>query len=130
GLASLAMFAAGAFSADRRDPLRVDAEMLANLSAGDLKRALQVSAENPLVGLDGRANLLRRLGTLLASKGDVFGRLDKPRPGGLFDALAGFANNAQLPAPTILSELLQQLGPIWPSRLTVGGIALGDCWKR
>jgi hypothetical protein len=130
GLASLAMFAAGAFSADRRDPLRVDAEMLANLSAGDLKRALQVSAENPLVGLDGRANLLRRLGTLLASKGDVFGRLDKPRPGGLFDALAGFANNAQLPAPTILSELLQQLGPIWPSRLTLGGIALGDCWKH
>jgi hypothetical protein len=27
-------------------------------------------------------------------------------------------------------ELLQQLGPIWPSRLTLGGIALGDCWKH
>ena len=35
-----------------------------------------------------------------------------------------------LPAPTILSELLQQLGPVWPSRLTLGGIALGDCWKH
>src|SRR5581483_9140804 len=34
------------------------------------------------------------------------------------------------PAPIILSELLQQLGPIWPSRLTLGGIALGDCWKH
>jgi hypothetical protein len=30
----------------------------------------------------------------------------------------------------ILSELLQQFGPIWPSRLTLGGIALGDCWKH
>ena len=29
-----------------------------------------------------------------------------------------------------LTELLQQLGPIWPSRLTLGGIALGDCWKH
>jgi hypothetical protein len=26
--------------------------------------------------------------------------------------------------------LLQRLGPIWPSRLTLGGIALGDCWKH
>jgi Protein of unknown function (DUF1688) len=34
------------------------------------------------------------------------------------------------PAPTILTELLQQLGPIWPSRLTLGGIALGDCWNH
>jgi hypothetical protein len=25
---------------------------------------------------------------------------------------------------------LQELGPIWPSRLTLGGIALGDCWKH
>jgi hypothetical protein len=35
-----------------------------------------------------------------------------------------------LPAPTILSELLRQLGPIWPSRLALGGIALGDCWRH
>src|SRR4029077_3940549 len=57
-------------------------------------------------------------------------RFDQPRPGGLFDSLASLAKNAQLPAPTILSELLQQLGPIWPSRQTLGGIALGDCWKH
>jgi hypothetical protein len=25
---------------------------------------------------------------------------------------------------------LQQLGPIWPSRLTLGGVALGDCWRH
>jgi hypothetical protein len=29
-----------------------------------------------------------------------------------------------------LTELLEQLGPIWPSRLTLGGIALGDCWRH
>ena len=130
GLASLAMFAGGAFSADPLQPLRVDADVLANFSVADLARGMQVSDVNPLVGIDGRIDLLRRLGTLVASKPDVFGSLDTPRPGGLFDRLAMLADDQQLPAPTILAELLQQLGPIWPSRLTLGGIALGDCWKH
>jgi uncharacterized protein DUF1688 len=130
GLASLAMFAAGAFSADPLQPLRVDAEILANFSVADLERGMQVSHANPLVGIDGRADLLRRLGALVTAKPDVFGNRDTPRPGGLFDRLAMLADDQGLPAPTILSELLQQLGPIWPSRLTLGGIALGDCWKH
>jgi hypothetical protein len=130
GLASLAMFETGVFSANPRDPLRADADVLANLSIADLERGLQVSKENPLVGLQGRVDLLRNLGQLVASKPDVFGCHDTPRPGGLFDRLAARAENGRLPAPVILSELLQQLGPIWPSRLTLGGIALGDCWKH
>jgi hypothetical protein len=128
GLASLAMFAAGVFSADPRQPLRADPEVLANFSVAELERGLQVTDTNPLVGLEGRVDLLRRLGALVASKPDVFGSFDKPRPGGLFDRLA--AHGLQLPAPAILSELLRELGPIWPSRLTLGGIALGDCWKH
>jgi hypothetical protein len=130
GLASLAMFASGAFSADPQHPLRVDAGVLANLGIADLERGMQVSDDNPLVGLDGRAELLRRLGRLVASKPDIFGRSDTPRPGGLFDRLAMQADGNALPAPTILTELLQQLGPVWPSRLTLGGVALGDCWKH
>jgi hypothetical protein len=130
GLASLAMFTTGLFSADPRDPLRVDGKALASLSVNDAARGLQVSDANPLVGLEGRVDLLRRLGQLVASKPEIFGRHDTPRPGGLFDQLAARADNGCLPAPTILSELLQQLGPIWPSRLTLGGIALGDCWKH
>jgi hypothetical protein len=130
GLASLAMFAGGAFSADPLDPLRVDAGVLANISVADLERGLQVSAVNPLVGIEGRADLLRRLGTLVASKPEVFGRCGTPRPGGLFDRLTLLADDQQFPAPTVLTELLQEFGPIWPSRLTLGGIALGDCWKH
>ena len=129
-LASLAMFAAGAFSADPLQPLRVDADVLAKFSLADLDRGMQVSNTNPLVGADGRVDLLRRLGRLVASKPDVFGSRDTPRPGGLFDRLALLADDRQLPAATILTELLQQLGPIWPSRLTLGGIALGDCWRH
>lgn len=130
GLASLAMFESGAFSADPHQPLRADAAVLAGLTVADLKHGLQVSDRNPLVGLEGRVDLLRRLGALVASKPDVFARSDAPRPGGLFDRLAMLADDLQLPAPAMLSELLHQLGPIWPSRLTLGGVALGDCWKH
>ncbi|HET7888982.1 MAG TPA: URC4/urg3 family protein [Bradyrhizobium sp.] len=129
-LASLAMFENGAFSANASEPLRADGSALNKLSVADLARGLQVSDANPLVGLDGRAELLRSLGRLVASKPDIFGRHDAPRPGGLFDQLASRAENGRLPAPVILSELLQQLGPIWPSRLSLGGVALGDCWKH
>jgi hypothetical protein len=130
GLASLAMFTSGVFSSDSRHPLRADAERLTNFSVADLERGMQVSADNPLVGLDGRVNLLRSLGRLVAAKPGVFASLDTPRPGGLFDRLATLVGDRRLPAPTILSELLREFGPIWPSRLALGGIALGDCWKH
>ena len=78
----------------------------------------------------GRADLLRRLGRTIAAKPEVFGRNDTPRPGGLFDHLAALAENNRIAAPVILREVLTHLGPIWPSRLTLGGVPLGDCWKH
>ena len=30
----------------------------------------------------------------------------------------------------ILEVLLQALGPIWPGRLSLGGVPLGDCWRH
>jgi Protein of unknown function (DUF1688) len=129
-LASLDMFARGAFSARTDAPLRVDAEKLARLSVGDLERGFQVSADNPLVGLEGRVELLRRLGELIARRPDVFAIKDGARPGGLFDHLVGRTDKSRIEAPTILSELLIQFGPIWPSRITLDGVALGDCWRH
>jgi hypothetical protein len=129
GLASLGMFVGGAFSTAPHE-LRADADKLANLNVVELARGMQVGDDNPLVGLDGRADLLRRLGQLVASKPEIFGSHDTPRPGGLYDRLAALADGGRLPASTILAELLQQLGPIWPSRLTLGGVALGDCWRH
>jgi len=130
GIASLAMFADGAFSTQAQDRLRADAEALRKLTAADIARAFQVTAGNPLVGLDGRADLLRRLGEVVATRPGVFGGVDTPRPGGLFDHLASLAQDRRIAAPTILAELLRHLGPIWPSRLTLGGVPLGDCWRH
>ena len=129
-LASLAMFAQGAFSSDPEHPLQADAQGLQNLSNAALAAGFQASEHNPLVGLEGRADLLRRLGKLVADASQIFGRNDTPRPGGLFDHLATLAVGNEIAAPTILAELLRHLGPIWPSRLTLGGVPLGDCWRH
>jgi hypothetical protein len=129
-LASLDMFAGGAFSSDPADPLRVDAGVLARISAAQLRQRFQVTEDNPLVGLEGRAALLRALGTLIAESPGVFAHSDKPRPGGLFDHFAGLSEDGAIAAPEMLSDLLHELGPIWPSRITLGGVALGDCWRH
>ena len=114
----------------RSTRIRVDADRLSELSVADLERGFQVNAENPLVGLDGRVDLLRRLGRHVFSRKDVFATRDTPRPGGLFDHLVLRAKGNVIAAPAILREVLLQLGPIWPSRLSLAGISLGDCWKH
>ena len=116
GIASLRLFESGALSADRDDPLRADG--LTRVDADVLAKAFQVSDQNPLVGLDGRAALLRSLGAAVG------------RPGALFDVMAGRAADGKLPAPVILEVLLEALGPIWPNRLSLAGVALGDCWRH
>src|SRR5438270_697102 len=91
-VASLDMFAAGAFSSKSDDPLRVDAERVRDLSADDLRRAFQVSAGNPLIGLESRASLLNALGRVCLKSPDIFARQDNARPGGLFDYLSAQAD--------------------------------------
>lgn len=129
-LASLAMFERGTFSSNQHDPLRADADALQRLSAERLREGFQVSDDNPLIGIEGRAALLRSLGSAVAVAPQIFAISDGPRPGGLFDRLVDLANGSTIAAPTILAELLRQLGSIWPSRLTLAGVPLGDCWKH
>ena len=129
-IASLDMFAGGLFSHDSAAPFRVDADVLAGLPLAALTSAFQASEANPLLGLEGRTDLLRRLGRLVAERADIFGLQDSPRPGGLFDHLAAQAADGGIAAPDILSAVLHQLGPIWPSRLELAGVPLGDCWRH
>ena len=116
GIASLRLFESGALSAQADDPLRADG--LARVDARMLATAFQASADNPLVGLEGRAALLRRLGETVG------------RPGGLFDVMAARAADGRLPAPVVLDVLLEALGPIWPGRLSLAGVPLGDTWRH
>jgi hypothetical protein len=127
-VASLRMFEAGAFASDGRSA-RADAARLKTISAQDIAAGFQVSETNPLVGLEGRAHLLSRLGAV-AEADLVFDSEGGARPGGLFDLLAGSARDGALPATSVLAAVLTHLGPIWPSRVTLGGLPLGDCWHH
>jgi hypothetical protein len=129
-LATLAMFEEGLFSGDAGDPLRVDAGVLRDFPAEKLQQGFQISDANPLVGVEGRLQLLRRLGHVVAECPDVFGQKDSPRPGGLFDVLTAAWCKKAIQAPDILSALLIHLGPIWPSRRKLAGVPLGDCWTH
>ena len=127
--ASLHLFAAGALSARPGVPLRADAEALARIDSRSLAAAFQANHDNPLVGLDGRAAVLRRLGEALAAAPDMFGAT-APRIGNLFNYLAGRARDGRVPAPAILDAVLRALGAVWPGRTAVDGVSLGDVWRH
>lgn len=129
-IASLRMFKAGAFSDTAGDPWRVDAAALTRLTVAELADGFQVSDSNPLAGLEGRVDLLHRLGTACLARPDLFALKDTPRPGGLFDTLLARSGTNALPAPAILELLLEALGPVWRDRLSLGGVDLGDCWRH
>ncbi|MEA2999378.1 MAG: hypothetical protein QOK17_1211 [Sphingomonadales bacterium] len=129
-VASQRLFESGAFSADPAAPARADGAALATLDEAVLADGFQVCAANPLLGLEGRTALLRRLGAQVIARPDLFATGDSRRPGGLYDRLAARAEGGRLPAPAILTLLLEALGPIWSGRLTLEGVALGDCWRH
>ena len=124
GVASFHAFLNGAFSSDPARPLQANAAGLMALSAQDLGRAFQVSDKNPLVGLESRAALLRRLGEVLAASPTRWGMAG--RPGGMFDVLRA----PDLAAHDILVLLLDGLSGIWPARHELAGEPLGDCWPH
>ena len=130
GVASWHAFLGGLFSSDAAQPLQVDAAGLRGLDADRLAEAFQVGPSNPLVGLDGRVLLLRRLGDALAAQPDVFG--PHGRPGGLFDLLVDPQGSAAstVAAHDILSQLLTSLSGIWPAGNAIGTEPLGDCWPH
>jgi hypothetical protein len=128
GVASFRAFMRGMFSARADDPLRVDAAALATLDASVLAEAFQAGPSNPLLGLEGRVALLRRLGAALVEQRDVFG--DAARPGALFDALTANGSTRVVAAPALLKALLDGLGPIWLTGSAIDGVPLGDVWRH
>ncbi|MES2283150.1 MAG: URC4/urg3 family protein [Pseudomonadota bacterium] len=124
GVASFHAFMSGLFSSDSGQPLQADAQGLRAVTANKLAQAFQVTGVNPLIGVEGRAALLCRLGEALQNQPELFG---KPgRPGHLFDLLS--KDGKAIQAHDVLSVLLTGLSPIWPAQNAIEGVALGDCW--
>lgn len=83
-VASLEMFNGGAFSSDPRIPHRVDGVALKELTVQSMRSGLQVSEDNPLDGLEGRTDLLVKLG--IAMDNEVFFGADG-RPGNMLGTI-------------------------------------------
>lgn len=147
-IASLEMFKAGYFSSDESKPCQVDCVGLKSLSLQQMARGLQVSENNPIMGLEGRAGLLCRLGDALKNKG-LFGA--DGRPGNMLGrrAATNFPHKrlkvstdyllshpttqaSSVPImtiPTLWTVLVNGLASIWPTtRTQVDGVSLGDAW--
>jgi Protein of unknown function (DUF1688) len=125
-VASLRAMQSGLFSADPDDPWRTDGAALSRLSTEGLARAFQHGVGNEILGIKARASLLRRLGEVCVIRSDLFGA--PARPGNLLDYWS--ARGDQISAPEILHTLLEVLGPIWPGRLSLAGVPLGDCGRH
>ncbi|NES96530.1 MAG: URC4/urg3 family protein [Desertifilum sp. SIO1I2] len=128
-VASLRMFERGLFSSSAQNPLQADAEGLKSLTESRLAAGFQVSSDNPLVGLSGRLQLLQKLGQSLTHYPDYFGS-DNPRPGNLVSYFLSQAENNQISASFIFTTILTGLGEIWPGRLALDGVNLGDVWQH
>ena len=125
GVASFHMFMDGAFSSDPNKPLQADAEGLKNLTEASVEKYFQVTDRNPLVGVSGRVSLLKNLG--FAVENATF--FPYNRPGSIIDYLITKYGN-EIPAEGLLRAVLDGLGSIWPGRINLDGINLGDVWKH
>ena len=128
GVATWHAFLNGVFSATPDDPLRVDAAALEKLDASTLRTVFQSSPSNPVVGLEGRAGLLVRLGAALREEATRAG--GQARPGLLFDRLTANGTTTQVTAAAVLGEVLRVLAPIWTSGSRVQGLPAGDVWPH
>ncbi|MBY0415657.1 MAG: URC4/urg3 family protein [Bdellovibrionales bacterium] len=122
GVASLYLFTDGALSED--GSLKATSGGLQNLTAEKLKTAFQVTETNPLVGVEGRLSLLKNLGKTVADKKELF---PLGRPGSIVDYL-DIRYGKNITGPQLLRAVLDGLGEIWPGRVKLGGVNLGDAW--
>ncbi len=130
-VASLEMFKIGLFSSRPDLACQVDSGGLKKLTTEKMAKGLQVTVDNPIDGLEGRTNLLIRLGDALLNQ-HIFG--PEARPGNMLDYLLSHPSTevAAVPIvllPTLWTTLMDGLSAIWPAtRTQVDGIPLGDAW--
>ncbi|RDW71029.1 DUF1688-domain-containing protein [Coleophoma cylindrospora] len=124
-VASLYAFKEGLFSAAI---IGVDAQGLKNITVESLGKAMQSSVDNPLLGLDGRADLLQSLGNSLLRLPHLYG--ETGRPGNIVDHVLKSKDASNKVDLKMLWDALQQLLiPTWPAgRTQYNGKPLGDAW--
>lgn len=122
GIASFHMFLNKRFSS--KGLMQTDADGLMSIKLETINTDFQVSDKNPLVGAPGRVSLLCELGKAIKNNPKVF---KNERPSDLLDLVK---SGNTIDALKLLNAVLLNFGSIWPSRLKIDGIDLGDCWSH
>jgi hypothetical protein len=122
GLASLDMFLAGGLS--HRKKVEATAAGLKAIKVESFSEHFKVSNNNPLLGVEGRVQLLRSLGEAILAQPTIF---PNQRPGDLVDYVLTHYQYTPT-ASQILTMVITFLGNIWPGRLMLDGTNLGDTW--
>ncbi|KAJ1727279.1 hypothetical protein LPJ61_004657 [Coemansia biformis] len=135
GVAALRMFEKGVFSSNPKNPFQADAQALLQLTDKDIRDGFQVSDDNPLLGCENRAELLRSLGRALSDSSRYYGGKcvcsnHPARPGFMLDYLSGCTESSlTVSIDDIWDAIIDGLAPVWPaSRTQLDGVSLGDVW--
>ena len=82
---------------------------------------------NVMVGLEGRVNLLQRLGASMSKHPEYFG-YEIHRPGNLLDYLLDNAKDGKVSLNVLWKALMLGMEDIWPERRS--GVKRGDVWTH
>jgi len=130
-IASLEMYKSGMFSSGK-NKFQVDKQGLKSLTIDKIGKGLQDRDGNRIAGLEGRTNVLIRLGDAMDQNPEFFG--PDGRPGNMLDYLLSHPTTQASSTPIVLvpvlwNVLMTGLTPIWPSsRTAIDGVPLGDAW--
>lgn len=127
GLAAFDMFMKGSFSSDGRSA-RVDSEGLRAVSEEMLRESFQVSEANPLVGVEGRINMLHRLAGALENSETFTGEHGVARPGLMLDhIMRNSFDDSRVSIRVLWSAIMEGIMPAFPDQR---GLGLGDVWQH
>ncbi|KAI8391759.1 uncharacterized protein BYT42DRAFT_557995 [Radiomyces spectabilis] len=128
-IAATDMFQEGYFSSVPGQPEQVDAQALSEITVDRMTKGFQVTPINTMVGLEGRSKLLQRLGDVLKDQRDYFPASEgqSRRPGNLVDYLLPNLQDNKVHLDK-LWEVVMGLAAMWPGRLAINGVQLGDVW--
>ncbi|QLL34280.1 hypothetical protein HG536_0G01390 [Torulaspora globosa] len=129
-VASFHMFLDGALSDNAAQyPHRVNGQRLKDMTMQEFCQGFQISKVNPLSGMEGRMNLVQKLGEALISNPKIFG--PDARPGAMVDYLHGLRDEKSntIGLADVWNTLMDGLVAIWPKgRTTVEDQPIGDAW--
>lgn len=128
-IASFDMFKNGLFSHCKTNKLQATYEGLKNLNIEDISVGMQVNEKNPLLGVEGRSQLINALANVIKENPHIF---KDNRLGSIYDYVIEHAatESKVISAPKVLSIILDTFSKIWPGRVSIGSENMGDVWQH